>query len=64
MAVLDKMSPAELEAFAAKLHGQMDRSVHRCDMPSVELEDVRSWIASQKKEPESYSELSFFLNLL
>jgi SH3-like domain-containing protein len=64
MDVLDQMGPAELEAFAAKLHAQIVRSVRRCDMPNVELEDVKGWIASRKKEPESYSELSFFLNLL
>jgi hypothetical protein len=64
MAVLDHMNSSELEAFAAKLHAQMDRIPHRSEMPNVELEDVKGWIASHKKEAESCSELSLFLNLL
>jgi hypothetical protein len=32
-------------------------------MPKVELEDVKGWLALRKKEAESCSELSFFLNL-
>jgi hypothetical protein len=56
------MSSTELEAFAAKLHAQMDRSPNRAETPKVELEDVKGWIASHKQEAEP--ELSFFLNLL
>jgi hypothetical protein len=64
MAVLDRMNPTELEALATKLHAQMDRSPNRSELPKVELEDVKGWIASHKQEAESCSELSFFLNLL
>jgi hypothetical protein len=63
MAILDQMKPSELETLAAKLHAQMDHSPHR-ETPKLELEDVKGWLASQKKEAESPSELSFFLNLL
>jgi hypothetical protein len=62
--ILDQMSSTELEAFAAKLHAQIDRSPQLFRMPRVELEDVKGWLALQKKEAESCSELSFFLNLL
>jgi hypothetical protein len=58
------MNSIELEAFAAKLHAQMDRSPDRSELPRVELEDVKGWIASQKKEAEFCSEFSLFLNLL
>jgi hypothetical protein len=64
MAVLDRMNSTELEDFAAKLHAQMDPSPRRSVMPEVELEDVKSWIASHKQQLESSSEPSFFLNLL
>jgi hypothetical protein len=64
MTILDQMTSTELEAFAAKLHAQIDRSPQPCRMPKVALEDVKGWLASQKREAESYSELSFFLNLL
>jgi hypothetical protein len=63
MSILDEMNPPELEALAAKLHAQMNRSPNRSEMPKVELEDVKGWIALQKKEAESYFELPFFLNL-
>ncbi len=64
VSVLDQMNSTELETFAAKLHAQMDRSPNGSEMPKVELEDVKGWIASHKKEAECYSELSFFLNLV
>ncbi len=64
MSILDEMNSPELEGLAAKLHAQIDRSSNRSDMPKVELEDVKGWIALHKKEVESYSELSFFLNLV
>jgi len=64
MSILDEMNSPELEALAAKLYAQIDRSPNRSEMPEVELEDVKGWIALQKKEAESYSELSFFLNLV
>jgi hypothetical protein len=63
MSVLDNMNSPELEALAAELHAQMERSSH-CEESKVELEDVKGWIASHRKQAESYSELSFFLNLL
>jgi hypothetical protein len=58
------MNSTELEAFAAKLHAQMDRSPDRSQLPRVELEDVKGWIASQKQEAEFCSEFSFFVNLV
>ena len=64
MSILDEMNSRELEALAAKLHTQIDRSPSRSEMPRVELEDVKGWIALHMKEAESYSELSFFLNLV
>ena len=64
MTILDQMNSTELEAFAAKLHAQINRSSDRSGMPKVELEDVKGWIGLHKKEAASYSELSFFLNLV
>ena len=64
MAMLDQLNSAELETLAAKLHAQLAHTPHRSEGPKVELEDVKGWLASQKKESESPSELSFFLNLL
>ena len=64
MPILDEMNSPELEALATKLHGQIDRSSNHSEMPKVELEDVKDWIALHKKEVESYFELSFFLNLV
>jgi hypothetical protein len=64
MAVFDQMNSTELEAFAAKLHAQMGRSSNPSEMPKVALEDVKGWIASRKREADSCSELSSFLNLL
>jgi hypothetical protein len=58
------MNSTELEAFAAKLRAQMDRSPDRSQLPRVELEDVKGWIASQKQEAEFCSEFSFFVNLV
>ena len=61
--ILDEMNSPELEALAAKLHAQIDRSSSHSEMPKVELEDVKGWVALHK-EAESYFELSFFLNLV
>jgi hypothetical protein len=58
------MNSPELEALAAKLHAQIDRSADHSEMPKVELEDVKGWIALHRKESESYFELSFFLDLI
>ncbi len=63
MSILDEMNSPELEALAVKLHTQIDRSSNHSDMPKIELEDVKGWIALHKKEAESYPELSFFLDL-
>ncbi len=63
MPILDEMNSPELEALAAKLHAQIDRSSSHSEMPKVELEDVKGWVALHK-EAESYFELSFFLNLV
>ena len=62
--MLDQMNTNELEALAVKLYTQMDGSPIHSELPTVELEQVKSWIATHRKETESYSELSFFLNLL
>jgi hypothetical protein len=62
--IFDEMNPPALEALAAKLHAQIERSPNHSEMPKVELEDVKGWIALHKKEAESYFELSFFLNLV
>ena len=64
MSILDEMSARELEALAITLHTQIERSSHRSEMPKVELEDVKDWIALHRKESESCFELSFFLNLV
>jgi hypothetical protein len=64
MGILEDMNSSELEALAAKLHTQIDRSPNHSEVPKVELEDVKGWIALHKKEAESYSELSFFLDLV
>jgi len=64
MSILDEMSSRELEALAVKLHTQIERSSDHCEMPKVELEDVKDWIALHRKESESCFELSFFLNLV
>jgi hypothetical protein len=64
MSILDEMSSPELEALAVKLHRQIERSSHHSEMPKVELEDVKDWIALHRKESESCFELSFFLNLV
>lgn len=64
MSILDEMSSPELEALAIKLHSQIDRSSDRSEMPKVELEDVKDWIALHRKESESCFDLSFFINLV
>ena len=64
MTILDQMNPNELEALAVKLYTQMVGGYNRSDVQSVEVKDVKDWIASHKKETQSCSELSFFLNLL
>jgi hypothetical protein len=61
MSILDEMNARELEALAIKLHAQIERDSGHSEMPRVELEDVRKWIAAHRKESESF-ELSFFLN--
>ncbi len=50
MSILDEMNSPELEALAAKLYAQIDRSPNRSEMPQVELEDVKGWIALHRKE--------------
>ena len=64
MTMVDQMNSPELEALAAQLHAQIDRSPNHSEMSKVELEDVKGWIELQMKEVEPYSELSFFLNLV
>ena len=64
MSILDEMNSPELEGLAAQLHTQIDRSSSDSEMPKVELKDVKAWLALRKKEAESCSELSFFLNLV
>ena len=64
MTILDQMNWPELEVLAAQLHMQIDGSLDHSEMPKVELEDVKGWLALRKKEAESCSELSFFLNLV
>jgi hypothetical protein len=64
MSIFDEMSSPELEALAIKLHSQIDRSSNRSEMPKVELEDVKDWIALHRKESESCFDLSSFLNLV
>jgi len=58
------MNSNELEALAAKLHAQIDRSAGNSETLKVELEDVKDWIALQAQECEPCSEPSFFLNLI
>jgi hypothetical protein len=64
MTVLDQMNGPELELLAAQLHMQIDARSNDPEMPKVELEDVKGWLALRRKEAESCSELSFFLNLV
>jgi hypothetical protein len=64
MTIVDQMNSPELEALAAQLHAQIDRSPNDSEMSKVELEDVKGWIALQMNEAEPYSELSFFLKLV
>lgn len=58
------MDSSELEALAATLRAEIDRSPARSEIPRIELKDVKSWIVLRKKEAEACSEPSFFLNLL
>jgi hypothetical protein len=64
MTVLDQMNGPELEVLAAQLHTQIDARSNDSEMPKVELEDVKQWLALRRKEAESCAELSFFLNLV
>jgi hypothetical protein len=64
VAILEQMSSKELEALAVRLYAQMNYASNRSEVQSVDLEDVKDWIASHKKETQSCSELSFFLNMV
>ena len=64
MNVLDQMNGPELEVLAAQLHTQIGARSNDSEMPKVELEDVKGWLALRRKEAESCAELSFFLNLV
>ena len=56
------MNASELEALAAQLYAQIN---HGHSDARIELNEVKSWIASRKKEAESCPEpLFFFLNLV
>ena len=55
MTMFEEMSLSELEAFAAKLQAQVNRS-GRAEGDKIELQDVRNWIALRKREAESCPE--------
>jgi hypothetical protein len=56
MTMFDQMNSSELDAFAAKLHAQINRGPGT----KIELKDVKSWIALRENEAESCSEPPFF----
>jgi hypothetical protein len=64
MSILNEMNSPELEALAAELHAQIDRSADHSEMPKIKLEDVKGWIALHREESESHFDFSFFLNLV
>jgi len=64
MSILDEMNSRELEALAVKLQTQINRICEHSELPKVELEDVKRWIALHRKESASCFELSSVLSLL
>jgi len=64
MSIFDETNSRELEALAVKLHMQINRICEPCDLPKVELEDVKRWIALHRKESSCCFELSSVLSLL
>ena len=64
MNILEQMNASELDALAAMLHEQIQRSRGSSESVEIGLEDVKDWIARRKKEAESCPEPPFFLNLL
>ena len=63
MTLLNQMNSSELEAFAVKLHAQIDQSDGDGEIAKIEIKDVKDWIALCM-EAESCSEPPLFLNLL
>ena len=64
MSILDEMNSRELEALAVKLQAQINRVCESSELPKVELEDVKGWIALHRKESAHCFELSSVLSLL
>ena len=64
MSTLNEMNSRELEALALKLHRQINRVCEHSELPKVELEDVKQWIALHRKESSRCFELSSVLSLL
>ena len=64
MSIFDEMNSRELEALAAKLHKQINRICEHSELPKVELEDVKRWIALHRNESSCCFELSSVLSLL
>jgi hypothetical protein len=64
MSIFDEMNSRELEALAVKLQTQINLISERSELPKVELEDVKRWIALHRKESGACFELSSVLSLL
>ena len=64
MSTLNEMNSRELEALAVKLQRQINRVCEHSELPKVELEDVKQWIALHRKESSRCFELSSVLSLL
>lgn len=62
--MLDQMSLSELQAFAARIYVQIERSPSTSLLSKIELEHVESWIALRQKEAETSLDLSPFVNAL
>ena len=56
MPALNKLSPVELEALAAKLRHAIARNPEDSRMEQLELEDVKQWIAIRRNRDEFNSE--------
>jgi hypothetical protein len=64
MSIFDEMNSRDLEALAVKLHTQINRIGEHSELPKLELEDVKRWIALHRKESKYCFELSSVLSLL
>jgi hypothetical protein len=56
MPALNKLSLAELEELAAKLHHAIARNPEDSRMEQLELEDAKQWIAIRRNRDEFNSE--------